>query len=86
MSKILKEGNNSLIRDLKIDESAKNNYTLQEIPLNSVTKKFLKEPLTLESFDKKFRQMYDDNNKKEPEEPEPPKKKSKSQKSKRLKK
>ena len=72
MSKILKEGNNSLIRDLKIDESAKNNYTLQEIPLNSVTKKFLKEPLTLESFDKKFRQMYDDNNKKEPEEPEPP--------------
>ena len=79
MSKILKEGNNSLIRDLKIDESAKNNYTLQEIPLNSVTKKFLKEPLTLESFDKKFRQMYDDNNKKEPEEPEPPKKKSKRQ-------
>ena len=79
MSKIFKEGNNSLTRDLKIDESAKNNYTLSEIPLNSVTQKFLKEPLTLETFDKKFRQMYDDNNKKEPEEPEPPKKKSKRQ-------
>ena len=79
MSKIFKEGNNSLTRDLKIDESAKNNYTLSEIPLNSITQKFLKEPLTLETFDKKFRQMYDDNNKKEPEVEEPPKKKSRRQ-------
>ena len=80
MSKIFKEGNNSITRDLKIDESAKNKYSISEIPLNSVTQKFLKEPLTLETFDKKFRQMYDDNNnKKEPEEEEPPKKKSKRQ-------
>ena len=80
MSKIFREGNNSITRDLKIDESAKNKYSISEIPLNSVTQKFLKEPLTLETFDKKFRQMYDDNNnKKEPEEEEPPKKKSKRQ-------
>ena len=79
MSKIFKESNHSITRDLKIDESAKNNYTMSEIPLNSVTKKFLKEPLTLETFDKKFRQMYDDNNKKEPEVEEPPKKKTKRQ-------
>ena len=79
MSKIFKEGNHSITRDLKIDESAKNNYNMSEIPLNSVTQKFLKEPLTLETFDKKFRQMYDDNNKKEPEVEEPPKKKSKRQ-------
>jgi len=79
MSKIFKEGNYSITRDLKIDESAKNNYNLSEIPLNSVTQKFLKEPLTLETFDKKFRQMYDDNNKKEPEVEETPKKKSKRQ-------
>ena len=79
MSKIFKEGNYSITRDLKIDESAKNKYNTSEIPLNSVTQKFLKEPLTLETFDKKFRQMYDDNTKKEPEEEEPPKKKSKRQ-------
>ena len=80
MSKIFKEGNYSIGRELKIDESAKNKYSISEIPLNSVTQKFLKEPLTLETFDKKFRQMYDDNNnKKEPEEEEPPKKKSKRQ-------
>ena len=80
MSKIFKEGNYSITRDLKIDESAKNNYNLSEIPLNSVTQKFLKEPLTLETFDKKFRQMYDDNTKKEPEEEEPPKKNQKDKK------
>jgi len=79
MSKIFNEGDHSIIQDLKIDENAKNNYTMSEIPLNSVTKKFLKEPLTLETFDKKFRQMYDDNNKKEPEVEEPPKKKTKRQ-------
>ena len=79
MSKIFKEGNYSIGRELKIDENAKNNYSLSEIPLNSVTQKFLKEPLTLETFDKKFRQMYDDNKKKEQEEEEPPKKKSKRQ-------
>ena len=71
--------NYSIGRELKIEESAKNNYSLSEIPLNSVTNKFLKEPLTLETFDKKFRQMYDDNNKKEPDEDEPPKKKTKRQ-------
>ena len=79
MSKIFREGNNSIIQDLKIDENAKSNYKLSEIPLNSVTQKFLKEPLTLETFDKKFRQMYDDNNKKESEVEEPPKKKTKRQ-------
>ena len=79
MSKIFREGNNSIIHDLKIDENAKSNYKLSEIPLNSVTQKFLKEPLTLETFDKKFRQMYDDNNKKESEVEEPPKKKTKRQ-------
>ena len=79
MSKIFKEGNYSIGRELKIDENAKNNYSLSEIPLNSVTQKFLKEPLTLETFDKKFRQMYDDKKKKEQEEEEPPKKKSKRQ-------
>ena len=45
MSKIFKEGNYSITRDLKIDESAKNNYAISEIPLNSVTQKFLKELL-----------------------------------------
>ena len=80
MSKIKKKENNSIGREIKIKERAKNKYSISEIPLNSVTQKFLKEPLTLETFDKKFRQMYDDNNnKKEPEEEEPPKKKSKRQ-------
>ena len=80
MSKIFKEGNHSITRDLKIDESAKNNYTMSEIPLKSVTQKFLKEPLTLETFDKKFRQMNNDNNKKEQDlDTEAPKKKTKRQ-------
>ena len=80
MSKIFKEGNHSITRDLKIDESAKNNYTMSELPLKSVTQKFLKEPLTLETFDKKFRQMNNDNNKKEQDlDTEAPKKKTKRQ-------
>ena len=79
MSKIFREGNTSITRDLKIDESAKNNYQISEIPLKSVTQKFLKEPLTLETFDKKFRQMYDNNSKKEPESDEPVTKKPKRQ-------
>ena len=79
MSKIFREGNTSITRDLKIDESAKNNYQISEIPLKSVTQKFLKEPLTLETFDKKFRQMYDNNSKKEPESDEPVVKKPKRQ-------
>ena len=80
MSKIFKEGNHSITRDLKIDESAKNNYTMSEIPLKSVTQKFLKEPLTLETFDKKFRQMNNDNNKKEQDlDSEQPKKRTKKQ-------
>ena len=79
MSKIFREGNTSITRDLKIDESAKNNYQISEIPLKSVTQKFLKEPLTLETFDKKFRQMYDNNSKKEPEADEPVVKKPKRQ-------
>ena len=37
MSKIFKEGNYSIGRELKIDESAKNKYSISEIPLNSVT-------------------------------------------------
>ena len=80
MSKIFQEGNHSITRDLKIDESAKNNYTMSEIPLKSVTQKFLKEPLTLETFDKKFRQMNNDNNKKEQDlDSEQPKKRTKKQ-------
>ena len=80
MSKILKEGNHSITRDLKIDENAKNNYTISEIPLKSVTQKFLKEPLTLETFDKKFRQMNNDNNKKEQDlDSDAPKKRTKRQ-------
>ena len=80
MSKIFKEGNYSITRDLKIDENAKNNYIMSEAPLKSVTQKFLKEPLTLETFDKKFRQMNNDNNKKEQDlDTEPPKKKTKRQ-------
>ena len=77
MSKIFKEGNYSITRDLKIDESAKNNYAISEIPLNSVTQKFLKEPLTLETFDKKFRQMNNDNKKEQDLDEEQPKKKNK---------
>ena len=49
----------SISRDLKIDEDSKDNLRYSEIPLQSVTKKFLKEPLTVESVDKKFRQMYE---------------------------
>ena len=80
MSKIFKEGNYSITRDLKIDENAKNNYIMSEAPLKSVTQKFLKEPLTLETFDKKFRQMNNDNNKKEQDlDTEAPKKKTKRQ-------
>ena len=77
MSKIFKEVNYSITRDLKIDESAKNNYAISEIPLNSVTQKFLKEPLTLETFDKKFRQMNNDNKKEQDLDEEQPKKKTK---------
>ncbi len=80
MSKIFKEGNHSITRDLKIDESAKNNYTMSEIPLKSVTQKFLKEPLTLETFDKKFRQMNNENSKKDHDsDSNQPKKKTKKQ-------
>ena len=80
MSKIFKEGNHSITRDLKIDESAKNNYTMSEIPLKSVTQKFLKEPLTLETFDKKFRQMNNENSKKDQDlDSNQPKKKAKKQ-------
>ena len=80
MSKIFKEGNYSITSDLKIDENAKNNYIMSEAPLKSVTQKFLKEPLTLETFDKKFRQMNNDNNKKEQDlDTEAPKKKTKRQ-------
>ena len=80
MSKIFKEGNHSITRDLKIDESAKNNYTMSEIPLKSVTQKFLKEPLTLETFDKKFRQMNNENSKKDQDlDSDQPKKRTKRQ-------
>ena len=80
MSKIFKEGNHSITRDLKIDESAKNNYTISELPLKSVTQKFLKEPLTLETFDKKFRQMNNENSKKDQDsDSNQPKKKTKKQ-------
>ena len=80
MSKIFKESNHSITRDLKIDESAKNNYTISELPLKSVTQKFLKEPLTLETFDKKFRQMNNENTKKDQDlDSDQPKKRTKRQ-------
>ena len=80
MSKIFKESNHSITRDLKIDESAKNNYTMSEVPLKSVTQKFLKEPLTLETFDKKFRQMNNENTKKDQDlDSDQPKKRTKRQ-------
>ena len=80
MSKIFKESNHSITRDLKIDESAKNNYTISELPLKSVTQKFLKEPLTLETFDKKFRQMNNENSKKDQDlDSDQPKKRTKRQ-------
>ena len=80
MSKIFKESNHSITRDLKIDENAKNNYTISELPLKSVTQKFLKEPLTLETFDKKFRQMNNENTKKDQDlDSDQPKKRTKRQ-------
>ena len=80
MSKIFKESNHSITKDLKIDESAKNNYTISELPLKSVTQKFLKEPLTLETFDKKFRQMNNENSKKDQDlDSDQPKKRTKRQ-------
>ena len=80
MSKIFKESNHSITRDLKIDENAKNNYTISELPLKSVTQKFLKEPLTLETFDKKFRQMNNENSKKDQDlDSDQPKKRTKRQ-------
>lgn len=78
MSKIFPEGNSSITRDLKIDENAKNAYTDSE-PLKSVTQKFLKEPLTLETFDKLFHQMGDTKGKKDNVTEDAPKKKSKRQ-------
>ena len=56
MSKHLKE-TVSISRDLKMDEISKENLRYSEASLKSVTQKFLKEPLTVESVDKKFRQM-----------------------------
>ena len=51
-----KNQNISITRDLKIDENSKmNKYS--DIPLNSVTQKFMKEPITLEALDKKFKKM-----------------------------
>ena len=56
MSKHLKE-TVSISRDLKMDEISKENLRYSDASLKSVTQKFLKEPLTVESVDKKFRQM-----------------------------
>ena len=51
-----KNQNISITRNLKIDENSKmNKYS--DIPLNSVTQKFMKEPITLEALDKKFKHM-----------------------------
>ena len=47
----------SISRDLKLDDNSKENLRYSEESLKSVTHKFLKEPLTVESVDKKFRQM-----------------------------
>ena len=67
MSKRLKD-TISISRDLKIDEDSKDNLRDNEVSLKSITKNFLKEPLTVESVDKKFRQMYESSSKDESEE------------------
>ncbi len=67
MSKRLKD-TISISRDLKIDEDSKDNLRDNEVSLKSITKNFLKEPLTVESVDKKFRQMYESSTKDENEE------------------
>ena len=71
-----KNQNISITRDLKIDENSKmNKYS--DIPLNSVTQKFMKEPITLEALDKKFKHMNETSKNKENEiEENIPKKKS----------
>ena len=43
MSKVNKN-TKSITRDLKIDETGKKNTKYSDIPLNSVTQKFIKEP------------------------------------------
>ena len=71
-----KNQNISITRNLKIDENSKmNKYS--DIPLNSVTQKFMKEPITLEALDKKFKHMNETSKNKENEiEENIPKKKS----------
>ena len=67
MSKHLKDSI-SISRDLKIEEDAKDNLRYNEMSLKSITQKFLKEPLTVESVDKKFRQMYESDKRDEEDE------------------
>ena len=76
MSRTYKDSNNSITRDLKIDENTKRSYQLNEIPLKSVTQKFIKEPLTLEALDKRFKQT-NEISKKEDEKLVVPKKRNK---------
>ena len=60
MSKVNRNETKTITRDLKIDETGKKNIKYSDIPLNSVTQKFIKEPLTLEALDKKFKQLNND--------------------------
>ena len=56
MSKVNKN-TKSITRDLKIDETGKKNTKYSDIPLNSVTQKFIKEPLTIEALNRKMKEM-----------------------------
>lgn len=79
MSKQNKNEIKSITRDLKIDESGKKDLKYSDIPLNSVTQRFIKEPLTLEALDKKFRQMNEVSKKNNEGNVKPPKKSKKQE-------
>ena len=76
MSKVNRNETKTITRDLKIDETGKKNIKYSDIPLNSVTQKFIKEPLTLEALDKKFKQLNNDVSKKNDATDSKPQKKS----------
>ena len=74
MSKTIYGGKNSITRDLQIDSKDRVASREADMSLKTVTKKFVKEPLSLESLEKKFKQM-NEKQKKIPVE-EPPKKRT----------
>ena len=67
MSKVNKN-TKSITRDLKIDETGKKNTKYSDIPLNSVTQKFIKEPLTIEALNRKMKEMNNEVSKQNDEE------------------